>query len=378
MKFPSMLRNIRNAQAGPGHPAGSTYTTYTPAPLAPPVAEAGSNQVVALGLEVSFDGSGSYDPDGGELSYSWDFDTDATPSTASTVTTSCIYSTTGDKTVTLTVTDDEGVSSSDTLTVTVVSIESQTVNDGESVDFEVLGAESATAFSWGWEIPSELGSNPDVGNNPEVVFSPADSRETTIDNAKWYAYPNRDCPSDAGPAADKSSVYTITCDMTFPDGRSFTASSTLTVNVPWVFAGFIEIGFSGSPTIEQDSETQLWKVTGLGNIQRSFRSKNSFPASSQFHEKVQKHEEVLYNQFTRGRAGSYYYTLNDLWEKHLRNLTANNRSDLEILVQWAVDDFIDAENERLRPLLPQLEIAAYAISDPISPRYLYQRCNRFH
>ncbi len=38
-----------------------------------PVADAGSDQTVNVGETVSFDGSGSYDPDGGIVSYDWDF-----------------------------------------------------------------------------------------------------------------------------------------------------------------------------------------------------------------------------------------------------------------------------------------------------------------
>ncbi len=338
------------------------------------VAEAGSDQAVSVDTEVSFDGSGST---GNNLTYLWNFGDEANPTAGgSGVMLSYTYTTTGAKTVTLTVTDDEGVSRSDTLTVTVISIDPKTVNDGESVDFEVLGAESATVFSWSWGTPSELGSNPDVGNNPEVVFSPTDSRETTIANAKWYAYPDRACSDQQGPAADTSSEYEIFCDITFPDGRSFTATSSLTVNVPWVLGGFIGIGFSGSPTLEQNSGTQLWEVTGRGNIQRLLRSQTPVPASSQFSDKVRAHEQVHYDHVNTGIASSYY-TLNDLWENHLRDLTADNRADLEISIQWAVYDFIDAENERIRSLLPQLKRAAYNVSDIISPRYLYQRCDRF-
>ena len=228
-----------------------------------PVADAGDNQVVILGSEVSFDGSGST---GNNLSYSWDFGAGADPPTAEGVRPFCLYSTPGDRTVTLSVTDEDDIVSLGEVIVTAVAIDPQTVNDGESVDFEVFGSASATGFTWGWEIPSELGSNPDVGNNPAVVFSPTDSRETTIENARWYAYPNRECPSGRLAAASKSSVYAITCNVTFPDGRAKTLRSTLTVNVPWVFAGFIEIGFSGSPTIEWNSTTQLWEVTGMGNM----------------------------------------------------------------------------------------------------------------
>ena len=380
MKFPVMHRRMRNGRSG----ARSAPGTYTPS--VPPVAEAGSDQIVSVGDTVNFDGSGST---GCNLSYSWDFGADATPATGTGDMPSCSYSTIGAKTVTLTVTDDEGTTASDTLTVTAVSIESKTVNDGESVDFEVLGAERATVFSWGWETPSDLGLNPDVGNSPAVVFSPTDSRETTIDNAKWYAYPNRDCPSDAGPAADKRSIYTITCEMTFPGGMSFTAESTLTVNVPWVLAGFLQIGFSGSPTIAQwnaimGSDRQghypanysQSEVTGRGTIQRIIRSQTAVPAASQFYAKVQAHEQVHSNQVNTGLASSYY-TIDDLWANHLTDLTADNQADLEILIQWAVEDFIFAENERIRSLLPQLKRAAYQVSDPISPQYLYQRCGRF-
>ena len=378
MKFASMLRILRNAQLATRSAARSASTSYTPytpyTPPSPPVAEAGSDQIVSVGDTVNFDGLGST---GSNLSYSWDFGTDATPATGRGVTPSCTYSTHGAKTVTLTVRDTvTGAQASDTLTVTAVSIMSQTVNDGESVDFEVLGAESATAFSWRWGTPSALGSNPDVGNNPAVVFSPTDSRETTINNAKWYAYPNRDCPTGRLAAADKSSVYTITCDITFPGGRSFTATSSLTVNVPWVLAGFLQIGFSGSPTIEQNSGTQLWEVTGRGTIQRIIRSQTRVPSSSQFYAKVQAHEQVHHNQVNTGLASSYY-TIDDLWTNHLRNLSADNRADLEILIQWAVEDFIFAENGRIRSLIPQLKRAAYQVSDVISPQYLYQRCGRF-
>ena len=358
-----------------GATASDTVTiTVTSASPTTPVANAGDDQLVILGSEVSFDGSGST---GNNLSYSWDFGAGADPPTAEGVRPFCLYSTPGERTVTLSVTDDNDMVTLDTVTITVLSMKPQTANDGESVDFEVLGAEGATGFTWGWELPSELGSNPDVGNSPAVVFPPTGSRKTTIENAKWYAYPNRECPDWRDAAASKSSVYTITCNVTFDEGRALTVRSTLTVNVPWVFAGFIEIGFIGSPTIEQDSETQLWKVTDLGSIKRSLNSKNSVPMSSQFYDKVRRHEEVHVKNLNTGLARTYY-TVNGLWANHLSGLTAENRADLEILVQWAVEDFIDTENDRIRSLLPRLERAAYNASDVISPRYLYQRCNRFH
>ena len=162
MKLASMLRRLRNTQGGGARSAARSrstpYTPYTNGPFGP-VAHAGSDQTVSVKTKVYFDGSGSTDPDGGNLYYSWDFGSGADPTTATTAQASCKYTTPGEKTVTLTVTDGRGVESMATLTVTAVLIEPKTVNDGESVDFEVLGAEIATAFSWGWRLPSDLGLN---------------------------------------------------------------------------------------------------------------------------------------------------------------------------------------------------------------------------
>ena len=209
MKFPAMLRILRNMhRGGTRSAAASAYTPYPYTPNQPPIARAGSDQIVSANTTVNFDGSGST---GSNLTYKWDFGAGAIPATGSGVTASCKYNTPGEKIITLTVTDNRGVSRSDTLTVKAISIESKTVNDGESPVFSVLGATDATAFSWGWRIPSELGLKPDVGNSPGVVFLPPKPPEppntTTINRAKWYAYPNQDCGAKNWIASRSSKYY---------------------------------------------------------------------------------------------------------------------------------------------------------------------------
>lgn len=76
---------------------------------APPVAEAGENIVATVGEPVSFDGTKSYDTDGEIGSYHWDFD-DGNTANGSIQTHS--YSEAGTFTVSLTVTDNEGLANS--------------------------------------------------------------------------------------------------------------------------------------------------------------------------------------------------------------------------------------------------------------------------
>ncbi len=84
----------------------------------PPVAEAGEDQLVTSS-EVSFDGTGTRDPDGAIASYEWDFGDGASGTGATPV---HVYQKPGDYLVRLTVTDDSETvrsSASDSLRVTV-------------------------------------------------------------------------------------------------------------------------------------------------------------------------------------------------------------------------------------------------------------------
>ena len=236
MKLASMLRRLRNTQGGGARSAARSrstpYTPYTNGPFGP-VAHAGSDQTVSVKTKVYFDGSGSTDPDGGNLYYSWAFGAGAKPATGRGVKPSCTYTTTGDKTVTLIVTDDRGVESDvATLTVTVISMASKVVEDGKNVDFEVLGPPSVldadtTTFSWDWDYQKP------AGNDPDVSFSSLDSKTTTINEAKWYAFPDVICSPRPSPPPDPfiTSTYTIRCTVTTPNG-SATAEAKLSVMIP--------------------------------------------------------------------------------------------------------------------------------------------------
>jgi serine protease len=82
----------------------------------PPVADAGPDQTSLVGESATFDGSGSYDIDDVIASYAWDF---GDQTTASGITATHSYSTSGTYTVSLTVTDFSGDTDADTAQVTV-------------------------------------------------------------------------------------------------------------------------------------------------------------------------------------------------------------------------------------------------------------------
>lgn len=106
-----------------------------------PVARASADRTFGtLPLTVAFDGSTSSDPDGDELAYEWDFDSDGVVD-ATGVTASHSYASAGSHTAALIVTDPYGASSTATVAVHVaapaptvsLSVSSQRIRAGEPV-----------------------------------------------------------------------------------------------------------------------------------------------------------------------------------------------------------------------------------------------------
>ena len=103
---------------------------------AAPVANAGPDQVVDPEETVQLDGSGSYDPECAEFSYSWDGPEDITlddPSSATPSFTAPNYSETTLLTFTLTVTDDQEASDSDITEITVFVEQGLTIAEARAL-----------------------------------------------------------------------------------------------------------------------------------------------------------------------------------------------------------------------------------------------------
>lgn len=172
---------------------------------APPTASASANpNPVDEGSSITFDGSGSSDPGGGPLTYTWDF---GDGNSASGVTVSHVYADgPANYNVILTVTDSDGATGSVTIPVTVNNVaptaaataDQTSVNVGDTVNFD--GSGSA-----------------DPGND-----------------SLSYTWDFGDSASDSGPTVShawtSSGTYTIILTLSDGEGGVGTAQVQVTVN----------------------------------------------------------------------------------------------------------------------------------------------------
>ena len=163
-----------------------TITITITAGNAPPVANPGGPYQGATGQPVSFDGSGSSDPDGDNLSYAWDFGDGGTASGAMV---SHTYAVAGSYLVTLTVTDDGSPALSNTAT-TSASI------------LNLIPAQITMKLPGSGSLRVSGGGNQQVGielaSQPPTTINPASVKMSTT-------YPGAGSASEISPDANKGS-----------------------------------------------------------------------------------------------------------------------------------------------------------------------------
>jgi len=172
-----------DAGGGYGGTAGAKITfivkalTTSPPSNLGPIADAGGPYLVAEGSEVILDGTGSSDPEGGTLTYDWDFDNDGEFDDATGATPT--YDDVGDDKlvdIALRVIDDGGLTGFDFTTITINNVDptidslsaDDPINEGETVT--VVG----TASDPGWEDDLSATIDWDDGNGEQNMAEDAE------------------------------------------------------------------------------------------------------------------------------------------------------------------------------------------------------------
>lgn len=142
----------------------------------PPVADAGGDRGGVPNVSIRFDGSRSTDPDGSIIAWDWNF---GNGDTASGVIANYAYASEGVFTVTLTVTDDQGLSDTDEIRVdlsasnvppTSVIRGPFEVIAGEENEWNALESTDDVALvSWEWDVGVD-GQDPIAGQRLDYVY----------------------------------------------------------------------------------------------------------------------------------------------------------------------------------------------------------------
>lgn len=187
-------------QSSPPPPPPSNH-----APTAAATASAGASE----GTPVAFDGSGSSDPEGGALTYAWDF---GDGSTGSGVAPSHTYADNGSYTVTLTVNDPDGASDGTTIVAAVGNVAPSLA--------PITGATILVGESW---TASGSFSDPGAdGFSATVTYGTGSPSGLALTGTTFQL----------GHTYTVAGTYTVTVTVTDDDGGAGSASAVVVVQSP--------------------------------------------------------------------------------------------------------------------------------------------------
>jgi PKD repeat protein len=257
----------------------------------PPVAEAGSPVNGTAGVAVTFDGSGSFDPDGNIEQYDWDFGDGSDPLINVGPAPSHTYETSSTYNVILTVTDNDGLTNSDTVTATIGESSTPPTADaggpykgtaGVEVVFDGTASSDpgGSPLQYDWDFGD--GSDPliNAGPRPSHTYATSDTYNvilTVTDNdgetdsdttTATIAVANQPPAADAGQPV----VGTIGQAVTFDGSLSFDQDGTI-VKYDWYF-GDGNIALDAGPT-----PSHTYQAAGLHSVSLTVTDDGGLPDS---------------------------------------------------------------------------------------------------
>jgi hypothetical protein len=241
--------------------------------------------------------------------------------------------------------------------------------DGDTASFSVTvtGTDPSAPPTYQWSFKAPGGA----GNNPNVNFTDPTSASTKTDG-HWFAYPNQECPD-----APLTSTYEIRVDVTIPNRKPKNKKSKLTINLPNVAGRTGNPVFFGGPDVTFDDKRKLYFVSGPGTMTRLIAPPEILVLpTSQFYDKTVAHENQHVLQYTIG-LNSDLYTVAGIMAV-LSPLTDSTAAGLKSKIDTAAQAYLDSQNALAKSRRDAAEIDAYNVSDPILPRYAYQRCGATH
>lgn len=230
-----------------------------------PTADANGPYTGTEGVSLSFDGSGSSDPDGAIVAYDWNFG-DGNTGTGQTPTHT--YSGTGTYDVTLTVTDDEGDTDTATTTATIgIGNQAPVANAGgpysgalnESVSFDGTGSTDpdGTIVAYNWDFGDGATG---TGATPSHAYGSALTYNVTLtvtDDEGATDSINSSVTIDAGnqaPTADANGTYNGTVGVSLGfDGTGSSDPDGTIVDYSWNF-GDGNTGTGSNPSHSYSAE----------------------------------------------------------------------------------------------------------------------------
>jgi PKD repeat protein len=227
--------------------------------ITPPVADPNGPYTGTIGSPVTFDGSGSVDPDGTILSYDWDF---GDGNTGTGVSPTHVYASIGAYTVSLSVTDNDGATDSATTAADITEvINTPPVADPNGpyseipfspVSFDGSGSfdSDGTIVSYDWDFDGGITG---TGINPTHEYTSPGIYSVTLtvtddDGATDSAITTAIISTIVPPVSDPNGPYTgiALFALTFDGSGSYDSDGTI-VSYDWEF-GDGNTGTGVSPT----------------------------------------------------------------------------------------------------------------------------------